>query len=254
MHTSTVLRSGDFQYWLVDDQGPSTQVDFAAFCPHYHEQDRIGVVAPRLDTGVRHTGYALLALTTSFYDVLRQRTSDFFDYPHHFAFLDVDQAGVSMPGTRAQRDLEELGGPWSALDVWPDSNWILASGTVAGMLKKVFDWQINRLLWPEGFMPSPGAAAFPDYMRKILRTRLKTVYYYNTAQPTIEIRVTPAVAALLQRSLARLPQVPGATRMATGSPDTPRPQDANVSSVRRYRQVRVPDFLTAMQPCFVEAA
>jgi hypothetical protein len=130
-------------------------------------------------------------LTTAFYDVLRQQSPTFYDYPHHFAFLDVNDDGVSTAGRRVQLDLAAVGSPWGALDVWPESNWIVASGTVDGMLKKVFDWQINHLFWPEAFMPGPRAAALPDYVRKLLAARLKTVYYYNTACPTLELRVSP---------------------------------------------------------------
>jgi hypothetical protein len=252
MHTTTVMRAVDFQYWHVDAHGQRTQGDFASFCPQYHIQDRIGVVVPRLDTAVYQTGYALLACTTAFYEVLRQRTAAFFDYPHHFAFCDVNEDGVATHGQRLQLSLEALGSPWGALDVWPESNWIVASGSASGMLKKVFDWQINRLFWPEAFLPSPGEAAFPDYVRKIFSARLKTIYYYNTAHPTLEIHVTPPVEAMLQRSLSRLPEVPeGRTAMAA---DTMPVQDTTVPSVRHYRQVPVQAFLTAMQPCFADTA
>jgi hypothetical protein len=232
--------------------GQHMPVDFATFCPQYHPQDRIGVVVPRLDLGVYETGYALLALTTAFYDVLRQRTASFFDYPHHFAFLDVNEDGVATHGQRVQLPLETLGGPWGALDVWPESNWILASGTVAGLLKKVFDWQINRLFWPEDFLPAPGAAVFPDYMRKILHARLKTVYYYHTSHPTLKIHVTQPVEELLQRSLARLPAMPGGTTPVTA--DMTPVSDTSFPYCRCYRQVPVQDFMTTMQPCFAAAA
>lgn len=116
----------------------------------------------------------------------------------------------------------------------------------------MFDWQINRLFWPEAFLPRPGEAAFPDYIRKIFSARLKTVYYYNTAHPTLEIRVTPPVEAMLQRSMSRLPEVPdGITLVAS---DTVPVHDTTVPYLRRYRQVSVQDFLTAMQPCFADAA
>jgi hypothetical protein len=250
MHTTTVLCSRDFQYWQIASNDQPILGDFAACWPHYHHQDRIGVVAPCLATGICQTGYALLALTTAFYDVLRQQSPTFYDYPHHFAFLDVNDDGVSTAGRRVQLDLAAVGSPWGALDVWPESNWIVASGTVDGMLKKVFDWQINHLFWPEAFMPGPRAAALPDYVRKLLAARLKTVSYYNTTCPTLELRVSPPVEAMRQRSIGRLPQVPDtlavASWAATPSPDTRFPY------LGRYRQVRVQDFLTAMQPCFAD--
>jgi hypothetical protein len=250
MHTTTVLCSRDFQYWQIASKDQQILGDFAACWPHYHHQDRIGVVAPCLATGICQTGYALLALTTAFYDVLRQRSPTFYDYPHHFAFLDVNDDGVSTAGRRVQLDLAAVGSPWGALDVWPESNWIVASGTVDGMLKKVFDWQINHLFWPEAFMPGPRAAAFPDYVRKLLAARLKTVYYYNTTCPTLELRVSPPVEAMRQRSIGRLPQVPDTIAVASWEA-TPSP-DPRFPYRGRYRQVRVQDFLTAMQPCFAD--
>ena len=132
MHTSTVLGSGDFQYWQIASNAQKTLDEFTACWPHYHHQDRIGVVAPCLATGICYTGYALLALTTAFYDVLRQRHTPFYDYPQHFAFLDVNDDGVYTAGRRVRLDLAALGSPWGALDVWPESNWIFASGKVDG--------------------------------------------------------------------------------------------------------------------------
>jgi hypothetical protein len=74
-------------------------------------------VAPYLEEGVLQTGYALLALTTAFYDVLRARTAEFFDYPHHFALLDVNDAGVRTRAGRLPLPQAALGSPWGALDV-----------------------------------------------------------------------------------------------------------------------------------------
>jgi hypothetical protein len=250
MHTSTVLCSSDFQYWQIASNDQKTMSDFAACWPRYHHQDRIGVVAPCLDAGIYHTGYALLALATAFYDVLRQQSSAFFDYPHHFAFLDANDDGVYTTGRRVPLDLAALGSPWGALDVWPESNWIVAAGTVDSMLNKVFAWQINHLFWPEDFMPGPGEAAFPDYVRKLLATRLKTVTYYNTACPTLELRVSPPVEEMRQRSIGRLPQAPDP--ISTGPWGAMPSHDARFPYLGRYRQVHVQDFLTAMQPCFAD--
>ncbi len=103
-------------------------------------------------------------------------------------------------------------------------------------------------------MPSSGEADFPDYMRKILKARLKTVYYYNTSHPTLELRVSQPVEALLQRSIARLPQAPNGFEAASESPDTAPSVDTDFPYMSGYRHVRVQDFLTAMQPCFADAA
>jgi hypothetical protein len=252
MHTSKVLRSLDFQYRPLEG---SVTVDVSVFCPHYHTLDRVGVVSPGLEDGVRGTGYALLALTTAFYDVLRAHTADFFDYPHHFAFLDANEAGVRTRSGRLPLDTATMGAPWGGLDVWPDSNWITAPGTVTGMLKKVFDWQISRLFWPEDFTTPQGAEPLlPAHVLALLRTRLKTVYYYNTTLPTIAIHVTQQVEDLVQKSLARLPTMTGMALHPAPSQQGVQPPATDFPYVARYRHVKVQDFLSEMASCFASGA
>ena len=169
MHTSQALRSSHFEY---RSPGSGGRVAFSAFCAGYHEQDRVGVVSPHLEDGVLHTAYALLALTTAFYDVQRAGGSDFFIYPQHIAIIGQGQPTASSPraengradtvgiATRAgclDLTLDEagIGGAWAWLDVWPQSNWFTAPAAPTAMLKKVFDLHINRLFWPQHFTPKP---------------------------------------------------------------------------------------------------
>jgi len=211
------------------------------------------VVSPYLEEGIRHVGSALLALTTAFYGVLRTRTADFFDYPHHFAFLDANQTGVRTRLGRLALEHAAMGAPWGGLDVWPDSNWIVSPGSASGMLKKVFDWQISRLFWPENFVVEPDEPRYPAYVRRLLSTRLKTVYYYNTTAPTLAIHATPQVEALVCKSLQRLPEA-----LSTQYPMHPSPESAPATTdgfpyVAPYRQVGVVAFLEAMARCFETA-
>ncbi len=235
MHTSTRLCAADFQFW---DQNsiPVQPIDFSAFCPDYHKLDRVGVVSPCLEDGVYQTSYALLALTTAFYDSLHAGGDDFFDYPQHFAFIGAQGAEVYTDSGLLPLDTPELWHAWSWLDVWPDNKWVTALPTAAGMLQRVFDYQINRLFWPHGLRPQKNEAALPDYAWKMLKTHLKAVYYYEDggqqAGADVEIRVTPATDALVQESLARLP-LP-----LTRTPPTR----------QCYAAVAVAEFLAAMQP------
>jgi hypothetical protein len=251
MHTSRELSSTDFQYGCLEES-TLRQAGFAAFCPDYQVRDRVGIVSPYLEDGILHTGYALLALTTAFYDRLRAQSDTFFDYPHHFAFLDATAAGVALHDQRLALPLEALGSPWGGLDVWPDSNWILTAGDVTGMLKKVFDWQISRLFWPNGFVSARTADQLPVHVWRLLRTRLQTVYYYNTPHPTHEIRATQIVETIVQRSIARLPQESHRTVLArqlanaTGNPADVYPY------TERYQHVSVDAFQTDMAFCFPE--
>jgi len=146
-----------------------------------------------------------------------------------------------------------MGAPWGGLDVWPDSNWIAGPGSAAGMLKKVFDWQISRLFWPEDLRMGADEPRFPFYIRRLLSTRLKTVYYYNALAPTIAIGATPQVAALVEKSVQRLPEAVRA--LYTMAIPSHRALDAadGFAYVEQYWQIGVEAFLEAMAHCF-EAA
>ena len=235
MHTSKRLKSSDFQY-RVHDKGKSVSADFSSFCANYHELDRIGVVSPRLGDGVLHTSYALLSLTTAFYDVYRSRTSDFFDYPQHFAFIDMN----------GEIDKTVLGATWGNLDVWPDSNWIAAPGTIPKTVKKVFDYQINRLFWPQNFQPASDKQRLPAYMLRILRNRLKAVYYYNATHPNIEIHATQQVETVVAQSIAQLPE-DEVQRQLCGSKQS---DEEGFPYVQLYRKVEGSDFLEELERFF----
>ena len=238
MHTSKLLKSSDFQYWrLAKDKRIS--VDFEGFCSDYHELDRVGVISPCIEDGIFYTGDALLALTTAFYDVLRSRETDFFDYPQHFAFIG---ASGDVVHTRSERlPMDRIGTGWGNLDVWPNSKWIATPTNATGMLKKVFDFQINRLFLPHDFKPGSDESPLPSYAHKMLGTRLKAVYYYNTPIPNIEICASQQVADLIQKSIAEFPNAES---------EVERSAQNNFPSVGHYQQVSVDDFLKAMTGCF----
>lgn len=252
MHTSHILQSNDFQYWQRE-QDALVQVDFDACFPDYHRVDRIGVVSPHLEDGALHTRYALLAATTTFYDRLRARGGEFFDYPHHFAFCDVTTEGVATRRGRVSLDAGTFGA-WSGLDVWPESQWIRASGRVESMLQHVFAWQINCLFWPESFMPATDTEPLPVYVQPLLAARLKTVYYYAAADPDVEIRVNATVDDLVrEKSVARLPECVRAAMLADSAAPVVPPTASPFPFVERYRRVSVETFLADMAPCFQSA-
>lgn len=209
MHTSTRLAATDFHYGQRTSAG-TVPCTFADFCPNYHELDRVGIVSPRLEDGVLLVGRTLLALTTAFYDCHRGRAGDFFDYPQHFAFVGATEAGVQT-ASAAATNTPELWAAWSWLDVWPNHKWITVPPTATGMLQTVFDFQINRLFWPRHLLPAGGEEPLPGYAYRMLRTRLKSVYYYAlaTEEPssvsTVEVRVSGAAQQLWQESTATLP-------------------------------------------------
>ncbi len=252
MHTSRIIQSGDFQYWHRE-RDALVQADFNTCFPDYHSADRIGVVSPHLEDGACHTRYALLAATTTFYDGLRARGGEFFDYPHHFAFCDVNAEGAATQHGRVALEPTTFD-VWSGLDVWPESQWIRTSGSVEGMLQHVFAWQINCLFWPESFMPTAGSEPLPVYVQRLLAARLKTVYYYDSAHPDVEIRANATVEDLVrEKSFSRLPE-PLRQTVLSQSTTTVSPADSPFSYVERYRRVTVDAFLADMAPCFQNAA
>lgn len=213
MHTSTRLDSTDFQF-LQHSANGTTPIDFADFCPDYHELDRVAVVSPTLEAGVYHTSYALLALTTAFYDRLRARGGDFFDYPQHFAFVGAEGDHVYTSNGPLPLTTPKLWDAWSWLDVWPANKWVPTPVTATGMLQRVFDYQINRLFWPRSLQADGTVATLPPYVWKMLQTSVKTVYYYGGAEEMplaqgdepIELRITPVAHAIVKESLERLPE------------------------------------------------
>lgn len=247
MHTSTLLRASDFQYWRLAENERSS-VGFEGFCPDYHELDRIGIISPCFEDGILYTGEALLALTTAFYDVLRSRTTDFFDYPQHFAFIGASGDVVHTHGERIP--IDQIGTGWGNLDVWPNSKWIVTPRSATGMLKKIFDFQINRLFLPQDFKPGSEESPLPAYARKMLGTRLKTVYYYNTPLPNVEILASQQVADLVQKSVDQLPNTENVPGHQAQKHETDQSTQSSFPVVERYRQVGVDDFLEHMTGCF----
>jgi hypothetical protein len=278
MHTSTRLRADDFHFWQQTARA-SYPVDFATFSPNYHEQDRVGVISLGLEDGVLQTSYALLALTTAFYDCLRARGNDFFDYPQHFAFVGAEANREVSNGKVTNGGINEIGASpaaiavhagsaylpantpqlwnaWSWLDVWPDAKWITAPTNAAAMLQRAFDYQINRLFWPRSLnlvshQASVPEAPLPAYLWKMLKTNLKVVYLYGEpsseddsnwaalAGERIEIRAMTAAQEIVQESIVQLP----APLLLPGALNV-----ANAATTpQRYERVGVDLFLTTMQ-------
>jgi len=249
MHTSNILQSSDFQYARLG-QGGLAAGDFGSFWSDYQASDRVGVVSPRLEDGIAHTGYALLALTTTFYDGLRSGEADFFDYPHHFALIGVTTDGIPTHGATIPRDEAPLEATWGNLDVWPGSQWLFVPVTVADMLRRVFDFQIGRLFWPLDLAPRADEARLPAYLRRMLGTRLKSVYYYNAADTNVEIQVTQPVEDMVQESLVRLQRATGSTVGELRPRQVAQSADNGRLYREAYLQIPVEEFLERMDSCF----
>ena len=166
-----------------------------------------------------------MALATSFYDALRANGAPFFNYPQHYALLSTAHEYGTM-------DTKDLGAPWSALDVWPESQWIEVEANVSSMLSAACALHLSRLFWPEGFMPGKIAAPRPGYELKLLKNRLRSVWLYGSANPDIVVTGTEAVDKLVTQSITALP-------------DKPR-----VATIEGHRRCAVDEFLAGMDGCF----
>ncbi len=249
MHTSSVISATDFQYWQRGTNGPA-RVPFSAFCPDYEASDRTGFVSPCLEDGILHTSHAILALTTAFYDAWRDRTDDFFIYPQHFAILDISAEGVNSGSGRLRLNRDRLGWPWGNLDVWPDSQWVRSDGSVSGALKKAFDLHINRLFLPESFVPGARENRLPGYALKIMRTRLKSVYFYKSDKPDIEIRARSNANEVAAQSVWRLSQLEGLSAEHLALAGEEEDSKTGHCYVERFRRADPGQFLEAMGACF----
>ncbi|MBM3264523.1 MAG: hypothetical protein FJY97_13995 [candidate division Zixibacteria bacterium] len=202
MHTSTRISASDFRYSRLC-ASRTTEVSFEEVFPDYHPQDRVGMVVPVYEDGIVYGTAALLSLTTRFYDIWRARTETFFDYPQHFAFIAGIEKRISTGIGSMRMDSEEMGASWGWLDVWPETNWIVTLPDAPSMLMQILSHQINRLIWPETL--SPHMATLPEYVSALLRSRLKSVWYYGGQTADMEIRLSGAAADVAREALDRLP-------------------------------------------------
>ena len=143
MHTTTVMRSVDFQYWHVDEHGQKTQGDFATFCPQYHIQDRMGwlchVLTRPYTRQAMHFSRSPRRFTTCCASARRP-----FSIIRTISLFAMSMRTVSpRTGNGSSSPWRHLAAHGGALDVWPESSWILASGSASGMLKKCL---IGRLI------------------------------------------------------------------------------------------------------------
>ena len=179
-----------------------------------------------LSPSARNPCVAMLAITTSFYDTLRGRYDEFFDYPQHFAIIDAGPVPQWGP----------IGSAWGWIDVWPNTNWIASGGNAYDMLHQVFRYQINCLFWPESLQPNVSGNYLPGYARQLLSRRLKSVLYYHTENPSLEIQGTASALDIVSGSLDRL----GSTIC----------NDRPPHSVQRFRSLTPTEFLDDMTSCF----
>lgn len=247
MHSSKVLKREHFRFFH-EEGGQAASIPFEAMFSDYHCQDRVAVVCPTLEDGVTAAPAALLALTTGFYDAMRARGRDFFDYPQHFCILAGGDCGICTRGRTTPLSPASYGAPWSTLDVWPETMWKIAKPDALSMMKAVFSLQVDRLFWPAHLAaPAPIAEGdrLPRYVHDILATRLKQVWSYGGDIATHRLEVRAPATELIEQSQAALRRVLGdsaAARASTGE------------YVERLQRLSVDQFLGGHEQLFASAA
>lgn len=73
------------------------------------------------------------------------------------------------------------------------------------MLRRVSNFQINRLFWPDALSAeeAPQADLLLGHARRIMRCRLKSVYYYNPPAPTVEINAAQPAVKIVEEGVGR---------------------------------------------------
>lgn len=126
MHTLDELEAADFRY--VSD-GRSVGKD--EVMPSISIADRLGVVMGNGTEGLG-AGTFVLASVIDFYDTLRERKADFFEYPDFYTF----QATTEPADYRM-------------FDIYPDHKNVVTDADAEAILRAVNDRAIDHLLVPE---------------------------------------------------------------------------------------------------------
>lgn len=196
MHTSKILRANHFEYRCVSG-GESSPVDFETLFPDYNTLDRLGIVSVPFEGGLRHTGLAVLAWTTAFYDAMRATHPDgFFNYPQHYLFYMVGDHGIVAENEVTDEAMKG----WSHLDVWPECKRVASPSSISGIVENIFTYEINRLLWPCSLTAAEDNGILPDHMKRMLRTRMKAIYLYGSDSPTLEIHAAEQARRLTREA------------------------------------------------------
>ena len=229
MHSSSLLFASEFQAFQLGITGTIALAD--AFSG-YHPQDRTVIVSLVWEDAFLQNAVAVTALTALFYDAQRALGPPFYTYPSHYLLACKGADGIRTRGGAIPLSVQEAGRPWGHLDLWPDTQWIEASSDAISLLQTIFALHAHRVFWPEDMAVGFVGKRLPGYVRRILASRLKAVYFYNPAAPNLEIAASAGARKLLERT----PQLfPG------GFP----PPDRG-----RYRVVEGEAFLSRFDDCF----
>lgn len=152
MHTLDELDAADFRYV---SEGRS--VDRAEVMPAIGLEDRVGVVMGP-GTGGIGAGNFILSCVIDFYDTLRDRKEDFFEYPDFYTFqATTDPADYRM------------------FDIYPDHKNVATEADAESVLRAVNDRAIDVLLVPNRWPSSP---EIEDVTRRSAERGIESCFLY----------------------------------------------------------------------------
>jgi hypothetical protein len=172
MHTAIALSSTAFDY-----RRDGESVRRADVLPSVSLADRLGVVMADPTDGLG-AGNLVLACVTAFYDRLRERHEDFYEYPDYFTF----QAATAVVD-------------YLEFDIWPDHKHVAVPPDPEAVLRAVNDRAVTLLLVPAG---DPTTPVLEDVTRNSARRRIDACIQYapdgrlDDAEFAIELPQDPA--------------------------------------------------------------
>lgn len=175
MHTSTLLKTGEFSFTRGADH-----VSLDAILPELTSDDRIGIVSATPGDSLR-AAPLLLASIGSFYESLWAVEDDFFLYPDFFLL-----------------HIGALTAYHSPFDIWPQSKEVIVPPHPQELLAAINDRGITRLVLPD----APGAdGALMEHAVQLAERRIRTVVRLTGQDeaPTWSVTPSAAAAAMIKR-------------------------------------------------------
>ena len=155
MHTTDELTAGTFEYRRDGEAVPRLDV-----MPAMAVEDRLGVVMASPTDGLG-AGNFLLSCVTAFYDALRERRDEFFEYPDYYTF---------------QASPDPL--DYLEFDVWPDHKNVSVAPDPERVLRSVNDRAIDVLLVPDSSGNDADVEGLEDVTLRSAERRIDACYLY----------------------------------------------------------------------------
>ncbi|MBA2454216.1 MAG: hypothetical protein H0V47_13685 [Chloroflexia bacterium] len=222
MHTARELTSSSFTLTVDGQEGT-----FADVFPDFDARDRLGIVV-RQPGGALGASALILATITAFYDIQRERGSDFFVYPDYYIF----HVGQSH-------------GDHGMLDIWPCHKEVVVPDDPEELLRAINDRAITRLLVED---VAPGEH---EFRRETLASvQIRTALAYSASGQAREGDVTVRgnavtesyVEAVLDRSAEIYDEAASAIR------ETRKRLMKDGAVVETYRGIAVDTALSMLAP------